>query len=319
MLHRLLNYRKSGLIAFFGVWLSILALAFVLTACSGDEDNEGPASRPGGNASLPAPSTYSVIPEETRDGLSNATIYFGDFTVAVRKEKENPAYKQVALSYNGESLSDDGDGYRTVIPGGVTLDFPLPDCRTMTLELFTGGANCCFAYYILMNCPDEDLIEFNEPMHGGMGALTRVSGNVSGYPINDPAFMYYSTENQKGDAALSLSGAESPRPTRYIVFADNVWRVDKVGEFAPAYRALPEKLKGKDINPASLAISLAYYSYMAGDDEETVKALLKAELPKEYAPLTEIIFKDVVKAVEEFKPFKRVPLPEKAKQPKAAQ
>ena len=37
--------------------------------------------------------------------------------------------------------------------------------------------------------------------------------------------------------------------------ADNVWRADKIGEFAPVYRALAASAQKTDANPAALKLS----------------------------------------------------------------
>ncbi len=291
----------------FAAGLFALLLLSFFAACSGDDEKQKSATlAPANNESAPPPARSA---ENEPRGLENTEFYFGKFTVKIQEEKEDPAYKEVRLRYNGKPLNGDSDAYRFVQASAPAVDIPLPGCETMTLEMFTGGANCCFAYYILTSCPENDLAEFNEPIQSGMGSLASVTDEVKGYPITDPAFMYYSTENQDGDAALSLSRVESPRPTRYIIFADNVWRADKIAEFAPVYRALAADAQKADANPAAKAIETAYYLYMAGDDAVSVKAALKGELPKEYAPLADIVFNDIVKAVAEFKPFTPLPLP----------
>lgn len=285
---------------------ALLLLSF-FAACSGDDQKQkSVVIAPANNKSVPPPEQRAGNEPQ---GLENTELYFGKFTIKIQEEKEDAAYQEVLLHYNNKALNVESDAYRVVKASGPASDLPLPGCETMTLEMFTGGANCCFAYYILTSCPDSDLVEFNEPIQGGMGAPVSIMGEAKGYPITDPAFMYYSTENQDGDAALSLSRVDSPRPTRYIIFADNVWRADKIGEFAPVYRALAASAQKTDANPAAGAIEIAYYLYMAGDDEAVVKAVLKKELPKEYAPLADIVFNDIVKAVAEFKPFTPLPLP----------
>lgn len=321
------------------VWLCALALcsALGLTACSGNGEDKIAAS---GNATLPAndapalpgdnatpPAENAPVPAaidqdssslpataeptaEGDQGLSPGTLHFAKFSIEVKAAPEAENYKVVTVSHSGKAVTADSDIYRSVETDAATRDFPLPGCESMTLELFTGGANCCFGYYILTSCPEEDVAAFHEPTDGGMGKATAIDAEIKGYPMADPAFMYYSPANQSGAAILSLNRVESPRPTRYVVFDANTWREDKIGEFAQAYKDLAVQSEGSDgsADPVASAISRAYYTHMAGADAAEVKALLATELPAEFADLKDTIFSDIVKATAEFKPFTPVPL-----------
>ena len=307
--------------------ISVLALA----ACSGSDKDKAPAesnaTRPAAEVPAP-PAENATSPEQTdtpdssstppaaadstaeNDGsLSPGKLDFAKFSIEIKASPELENYKLVALSYSGKTVTSDDGVYRIVEPRATAKDFPLPGCETMTLELFTGGANCCFGYYILSACPDEDVAAFHAPADGGMGAPGTVAGTAKGYPIADPAFMYYSPAGQSSAAPLNLTRVESPQLTRYVVFADNTWRGDNIGEFAEAYKELAAQAAGDaDINPAVRAISLVYYTHLSGAGEAEVKALLEAELPVEFAYLKDTIFNDIVKAAAEFKPFTPVPL-----------
>ena len=290
----------------FGFYVLFLFSALGLAACSGSGEDKAPAAENADTADNPA------LPDsaQSNEGLPPGKLDFAKFSIEVKASPEAENYKLVTLSHSGKTVTADDGVYRIVTPGAATKDFPLPGCETMTLELFTGGANCCFGYYILSACPDEDAAAFHEPTDGSMGAATTVAGTAKGYPITDPAFMYYSPAGQRSDPPLSLSRVASPRLIRYVIFADNAWREDKIGEFAQAYKELAAQAAtdNADIDPAARAISLAYYTHMAGADDAEVKALLEAELPTEFAYLKDTIFNDILKAAAEFKPFTPVPL-----------
>ena len=290
-----------------GLGILVLSAVVVLAACSGDAGNKtSTQSKANATAAPPADG-------EQEPGLAaGAKTNFGKFAIEVGAAPEVEGFKRVAVKHDGKLLRQDDDPYRVVTPGDELRDFPLPGCESMTLELFTGGANCCFGYYILTACPDEDAAAFSTPADGGLGEAVTVAGEVKGFAMSDPAFMYYSPQGREnGAAALSLSRVESPRPTRYVVFDDSAWRAYKLGEFAPAYQTLAAEAKadGQGGKTAGRAIALAYYAHMAGADAAEVKTVLKAELPTEFADLSDTIFDDVVKAAAEFKPFERLPLP----------
>ena len=302
-----LSVLKSG--------LSILTLLGVLAlaACSGDSGDNTSVDNKATQA-LNATQNAGQPPagEARESGLAaGAKVDFGKFAIAVGAAPELEGFKHVVVSYNGKLLRQDEDPYRVATTGSALADFPLPGCESMTLELFTGGANCCLGYYILTACPDEDAAAFSAPADGGLGQAMTVAGQVKGFPLSEPAFMYYSPQSQDNAPVLSLSRVDSPRPTRYVIFDDNTWRADKLGEFATAYQALAAEAEaaGQDDKTAGRAITLAYYAHMAGTDAAGVKAVLKAELPAEFANLSDTIFDDIVKAAAEFKPFEQLPLP----------
>ena len=303
--------------------LGILALlaALGLTACSSDEGNNASVENKANATSAPPISNAdatqmidqpSANESEEPDLAAGAKDNFGKFAIEVGAAPEIENYKLVAVKHSGKLLRQDEDPYRAVTPGAELRDFPLPGCESMTLELFTGGANCCFGYYILTACPDEDAAAFSAPADGGLGEATAVTGEVKGFVMSDPAFMYYSPQSQaNGASALSLNRVESPRPTRYVIFADKNWRADKLGEFTPAYQALAAEAEAAEQGgkTAGRAITLAYYAHMGGADAAEVKAVLKAELPTEFADLSDTIFDDIVKAAAKFNPFEQLPLP----------
>ncbi len=217
---------------------------------------------------------------------------FHKFRISTRPDAELEGYSDLKITYSGKIAAEPEDEpFRETSfekPGG---DFPASGCETLKLEVFTGGANCCFGYYIMTSCPDGDYLGYIEPFDGMMSK----SSLPGAFSVDEPYFIYYGVED--GTVSLDLSRVESPRPQRLLVFENGAWRADKVGEFAQHYRSLSEKAgDGFDKGAPAAAILKAYYAYMAGDSKEQVLGLLKKELPAEYAVLSEAIFADIAGA-----------------------
>ena len=299
---------------------SLLALALVGTACDKTDETGSTAPSEVVNATAPAEETPPQAAEEpavepvaednpAEDGyiLVSGNIKFNRFNIEIGMDAEVDNYKTLSILHDGKPVSTATDAYRTVEISDRVNNYPVENCETLSLEMFTGGANCCFGYYILSACPDADAAVYIDPIPGGMSADPKNLGDTMGYAVTDPSFMYYSTE-EDGDDSITLSGAESPRLVRYVVFDVDRWRLDKRGEFTAAYRQLSAEADGLQAdgpvpNPVSRAIYMSYYSYMAGDDPVAVKALLKTQLPVQYSHLSDVVFSDIEKAVTEYKPL----------------
>ena len=245
---------------------------------------------------------------DQRASLADATVRasLGDFTVfAVAADPELPLV-QPSLLYKNRDLSQTHDPMRELTPGQSVRDFPLPGCESMKVELFTGGANCCFGYYLLASCPDGGHAAYIEPRNGGVGEAQPA---LRAYPVDELAFFYYEPANQQGGVKLSLSRVDSPRITRYLVFDGGAWRADRAGELPAAYKALLAQLRGdKTMNRTARAISLAYYSQMAGEKPQAAARVLRRALPKEYAHLAPVILADIQASVDNFNPVRNLVL-----------
>lgn len=177
-------------------------------------------------------------------------------------------------------------------------DFPLPGCTSEAVELFTGGANCCFGYYILTACPNGQHAAYIAPLDGNLG---EPAAALRAYPVSDPSFMYY----QK--ASLSFIRPDSPRLTRHLVFDNGAWRADKIGEFAGTYRTLAATaLADTKMDRTAKAITVIYYAYMAGTPEDSLKKDFRVALPKKYRRISASIFEDIKKAANGFDPVKNI-------------
>ena len=227
----------------------------------------------------------------------------GDFAVAASPaEAENLVVP--SLQHKGAALTKTSEPVRALSPEQTQTAFPLPECQSMKVEMFTGGANCCFGYYLLTQCPDGDFAAYVEPRDGGLGTGDR---KLRAYPADESAFYYYEPTGQQGEDKLSLSRAVSPRPTRYIVFDNGSWRVDKPGEFPAVYNALIlRNARDKGMDPAARAITEAYYTLMAGKNADAALRALKRSLPGKYASLATQIFADIQKAVTDFNPVRNL-------------
>ncbi len=238
---------------------------------------------------------------QVTDGQTRARL--GDFAVvAAPADLENMVLP--ALEFKGAVLAKAPEPVRELSVEQAQMAFPLPECRSMKVEMFTGGANCCFGYYLLTTCPDEEFAALIEPRDGGLGPADR---GLRAYPADEAAFHYYEPAGQTGEDTLSLNRAASPRPTRYIVFDAGSWRADKIGEFPAVYKALISRVTAeKGMDPAARAITLSYYTLMAGQGEDAAARVLRRYLPKKYAPLASRIFADIRKAADAFNPVRNL-------------
>ncbi len=262
----------------FPAWLAAL-LALCLFACAPRE-----AARPDA-------------------GESAVRARLGNFALAVTAPDADNMVRPELL-YNNRELAAPDDPVRDVSVKQSRRDFPLPGCESLTVEMFTGGANCCFGYYLLTRCPNGEYAASIEPGEGGLGDGVR---NLRAYPATDASFFYYEPPDQSGNDRFSLSRAESPRLTRYLVFDDGAWRADRAGEFKAVYAGLLDRTAGdKQMNRAARAISMAYYSLMAGKGPDIAARALRRNLPKQYAGLASAIFADITTAVEAFGPVRNL-------------
>lgn len=235
-------------------------------------------------------------PQSTQGDTDSALASTGEFSIAVSAPDADNLHTVTA--YRGKaSVTQYKDPVREVSTSSAQ-GFPLPECSSQTVEMFTGGANCCFGYYIITTCPDGQYAAYMDPMDGNLGKPVSA---LKAYPVSDPAFMYYSKD------ALSFIRPDSPRLTRHLVFDGGKWRADKIGEFNAVYRSLAATaLADKSMNKTTKAITVTYYSYMANTPEKTLKKNLRAALPKEYRNLSASIFEDIKKAADGFDPVKNI-------------
>lgn len=264
-----------------------------------------PVSSPSVKDVVPAPEAKPAAPESTETPAQAqdkpGDVVFQDFTV--RLQPVEAEMINLTILRDGTQLVADDGGYRTVKPGEAHEAFPREGCATMAVDLFTGGANCCFGSYIMTRCDGDAFLSFIEPYDGGLGQPHMLpDGKSMGYVIGDGYFMYYEPEGQKGDTPLSFSRVTSPRFQRFLVFENGLWRADKPGEFADEYRARAEKAKAdKELEPSAKAITEAYYIMMSGDTA-MAEEVFRAALPGQYAELRETIIADIKEAVEGFNP-----------------
>ena len=237
-----------------------------------------------------------------QQGIDPAAVKaeFGNFAVAVVPAEDNLVAG--SLLYKGWEIARNSP-LRDVSPGQASANPALPECRHLKTELFTGGANCCFGYYLLATCTGVDFAGYLEPYAGSIGDLAAVpAAAVAAYPATDAAFLYYAPKDATGRELFSLSRPESPRPERFIVF-DKGWRPDARGEFSAAYAAMAAAARqDKNIPQTARAITAAYYDLMAGENLKLVTRMLQRALPKENVRHAAVILTDIDNAIERFNP-----------------
>ncbi len=228
-------------------------------------------------------------------------IAFGSFTLKITPGQAGLLDAQ--LLRKGAAIAPRLEALREISADPIQADFPLPGCQTMKISLFTGGANCCFGYYLLSSGQGRDYAAYLEPGDGGLG-----DSNIPGaYAATDGAFMYYEKKDGQGNA-ISLNRVESPRLPRLLVFDRDSWRADRPGEFKAAYAAYATPAPTGDSAQTARAITGAYARLMAGENEASVLASFSAALPAAHKPLAEAAFADIRKALAAFSPAVNIPI-----------
>lgn len=232
-------------------------------------------------------------------------INLGKFEAYIKMDSDGLTRLKV-LCGKKDITEDEEDAYREVTFNEPFPNFPVENMQTVKINIYTGGANCCQGYYLLVveNLPEgaKHYAAYVEPYDGGLA----VNNEPVGYAAIDPAFKGYSIEGTD----VFLSRAESPRLSRLLVFENGKWRADKIGEFGNYYMNMAEETEDL-VNPLSKAIALGYYYVMADYPPDEAKAVLQRYMPKEFADKPEIvdqIFADIEEAAREFDPVDNLDL-----------
>lgn len=230
-------------------------------------------------------------------------IKLGNFGAFVKMDSDG--LTRLKLVCGKQDITEDEDSaFREVTFNEGLANFPAENMETVKINMYTGGANCCQGYYLLVveNHPEgaKHYAAYVEPYDGGLA----MNSEPAGYAAIDPSFKGYELEG----TGVFLSRAESPRLSRLLVFENGKWRADKPGEFAEYYLDMLAETD-EMINPLSKAIALSYYHVMADYPADEAKGLLQNEMPKEFAAKPEIvdrIFADIEEAVKAFDPVENL-------------
>ena len=232
-----------------------------------------------------------------------AAVQMGDFRVKLLEAAQNRQGLQVF--YRDKAIGEEQDNFYREVSMEISSDDLSEQGLMLTeISLYTGGANCCQGYYLLVGGQDNaSCAGYIEPYDGG---LIR-NEDPKGYVVLDPAFQGYSREGTD----LFLSRAESDRLSRLLLFENSQWHVDSAGQFPDFYQArLDETSADVKLNPVFRAIALAYYSLMKGNSTDNAKQVLKNNLPTVFQAeeLVNEIFKDIQRAAGEFDPIENLSL-----------
>lgn len=232
-----------------------------------------------------------------------ANVQMGDFNVKLLEAAQDR--QRLEVFYRNKAIGEEQDNlYREVGMEVSSYDLSEQGLMLTEISLFTGGANCCQGYYLLVGGQNyASCAGYIEPYDGG---LIR-NEDPKGYMILDPAFKGYSREGTD----LFLSRAESGRLSRLLLFENGRWHVDSAGQFPDFYQArLDETSADVELNPVFRAIALAYYSLMKGNSTDEAKQVLKSNLPAVFQAETLVneVFKDVQQAAGEFNPIENLAL-----------
>lgn len=183
--------------------------------------------------------------------------------------------KEIITQETGIPMFGEADNLNEAV---VVSDYPQRGMTTLWMPIFTGGGTCCTVDYFVTKSDtglsvtifdfmssgaiDKKDIETGRPIPQGMSASRLDMAKV------DPDFFGWCT-------------ADTPRPDILIIFKNGRWVAAKPGELALEYKKrLVTQLDEAMANPPtkektelySRAVFVAYYSIMAGhDDQETFK------------------------------------------------
>lgn len=173
-------------------------------------------------------------------------------------------------------------------------DFPLPGIDTFVIREWTGGAACCYYYYIITHQKASKRTRFQVISSGrGEGdiAIPKDLTFVEDKPALElcdsfwvPDIVFWPRRQ--------LCHADHPYPTRLIVFDSDLllWRDIPPNRFKSYYgNKVQETIMSYDSTDAnqcehrfSLAIEIAYYTYMTGASNNELDRVLYEMVPNEY-------------------------------------
>lgn len=291
---------------FFGFVFSLLVLVSPASAADGGGgDTAAPAvSDTTGEEEDEAAPDGPGKPEDMRHG--NIEVLFTDYW-----NDSSDSGSTLNLRLAGELMPFERQQLRWSHSATVTHN----DCETLWVQFYTGGAACCYGDYLITECQGRGYATRVSPGRAAMESAPDSAKNNAVFSIYDTSFVAYMPKPvegyPEGAAELSFSMGHSPYMPRLMLFEDNAWRLDNIGEF-PAYHAAKkseaqhyfdeETSQGDADGIASAAIRLVYSTIMAGDGTAAARTLLEETLPEQYRPLSETIFADIIAATRDTRP-----------------
>jgi hypothetical protein len=266
----------------------ILLILFILTFCS--------------------PTFSFAKDKEEADRSRVRTIRFDDLQLSITEKNPNEGYL-IQFLKDGRVIFTGECAFRVHEPKMVTAT-PRPNCRSLLVYCFSGGAHCCMTLIIATSCNSQkDLATVNLEHSGDEVKFVNADGgDAKELQVIDWQLAYYSPE----DSELELPFADSPEMDRLLVFDGGKWRVDRVGEFRRYYEirfgksrdaALAAAKKGNDEERIAVrAMQAAYYSLMSGKSVEDAREVLNRLLPPSWKPESAKVIEDIRRAVAEYNP-----------------
>lgn len=286
-------------------------LLFVLSGCQA-------ARTPAADikASPAFPSGYRAVPvgeidpelkkfiRKDKDGIT-----FFDVVVTERKAAPEDPFFETTARIKGATILKLTENKLSIDASEVRFNYPLPGMTTLVVPERTGGAECCYWSHHLTK-READILATSIDLDGAGGeAAPKSDRELTVLQVTDADLSAYSAYAAK--ARLALSGADSPRFMRFLVFDQKQWRVDKPGEFAKRYkdRIAAISLSNKQASKSKAAsrtvagaMELAYYMIMAGETDAKASEALRVNLPANAAVFAPAIFSDVKRQTGKFNP-----------------
>lgn len=181
----------------------------------------------------------------------------------------------------------------------VAEHFPRPELTTIMTTYFSGGASCCFDYTMFTINEAAPSILMTTLDSGGREACDENGFFQKNGTIKSCQWDFTGYYTESGNHSIQMFPGIAFCLDRYLVFENNQWRLDRVGEFKSAYvPKLDEIAKGaaatvETDDPAG--IQAAYYSIMSGENASNTKTRMRGFVAD---ALVSNIFADVTKDIQ---------------------
>lgn len=233
----------------------------------------------------------------------------GELKLCINEESEDGNYL-LQFSNDKEVIFEGECAFKTTEPK-IVRNAPLPNCKSLLAYCFSGGAHCCTSLFIATECGRRTSLAVADLAHGDekVNFIEADGSSRKVLKIFDWQFAYYAPE----DSRIQLSFASSPAMARLLVFDDERWRPDGIGEFSRFYsrlfRQTMQEADGSSKEPesaASVAIKAAYYCIMSGQPSERATEVLEKLLPEQWKSESPKVVSDILRAISEFNPVETI-------------
>jgi hypothetical protein len=241
--------------------------------------------------------------------IKDNNLFFYDIKLTTKETDDLPSgYYSFSATCKGETIVKEGGVHEGIVQSSeIEENFPSQGMTTLFIEGWNGGAVCCYERHIFVKNGNNIIYTylFDERVPS---KIQKNNGNII---IYDQRFMH-SYIGQHENEAVIFSPATAPYLPRILVFENNAWRVDKVGEMPSEYKkfeneyvdATPSNDDKDDVKTANAynTIERTFFCLMQGIPDDICLDVLQKKLIKENKSLYRFLWAGVVGRVIRFKP-----------------